>query len=380
MKTYKHLYPLITDFENLRLAFKHAARGKRSHPDVAAFEYDLERNLCDLRAELLSHTYTPGAYYHFHIHDPKPRLISAAPFRDRVAHHALCQVIQPLFERRFVHDSYANRKGKGTHAALDRAQEFARRYPYVLKCDLEHFFPTIDHAVLQAQLARVIADGETLWLCRQILDSGAGIHDDIAPHYFFGDDLFAAARPRGLPIGNLTSQFWANVYLNPLDQFIKRELRCAAYERYVDDFLLFGDDKPTLHRWKQAVVEYAATLRVTLHERESVVFPVSAGIPFLGWRVYPDHRLLKRRNGVAFQRRYARLRDDLVAGRITREHLDASVQGWVAHVTHGDTWGLRRSLLCGVTLPRPGPDRRAQAADVPGSHRLLEMLWANPLW
>ena len=150
-------------------------------------------------------------------------------------HHALCNIIQPLFERRFIFDSYANRKGKGTHAALDRAQEFARRYPYVLKCDVEHFFPTIDHALLKAQLARLITDRETLWLAGQILDSGADIHQDIAPHLFPGDDLFAVVRPRGLPIGNLTSQFWANVYLNPLDHFIKRELKCPAYVRYVDD-------------------------------------------------------------------------------------------------------------------------------------------------
>ena len=377
MKTYKHLYSLITDFENLRLAFKAAARGKRRHPDVAAFEYDLERNLLSLQADLRAQTYAPGAYHHFHIYDPKPRLISAAPFRDRVMHHALCQAIEPLFERRFIYDSYANRKGKGTHAALDRAQEFARQYPYVLKCDLVHFFPTIDIAILHDQLAHVIADEATLWLCDQILQSGAGIHaEEVAPHLFPGDDLFAAARPRGLPIGNLTSQFWANVYLNPLDQFIKRELKCAAYERYVDDSLLFAEDKPTLHRWRKDVIEYAASLRLTLHERESVVFPVATGIPFLGWRVYPDHRRLKRRNGVAFQRRYARLREELAEGRVTQERVDASVQGWIAHVAHGDTWGLRRSLVSGVALPRPSapvpPDGREA--------RLREMLRVNPLW
>jgi RNA-directed DNA polymerase len=187
MKTHKNLYPRITEFENLRLAFKHAARGKRSHPDVAAFEYDLEKNLLELQVELEAQTYAPGTYYNFRIYDPKPRLISAAPFRDRVAHHALCQIIEPLFERRFIYDSYANRKGKGTHAALDRAQQFARQYPYVLQCDLEHFFPGMDHAILRAQLARVIACPRTLWLADEILESGADIHDgDYAPRYFPG--------------------------------------------------------------------------------------------------------------------------------------------------------------------------------------------------
>ena len=351
MKTYKHLYPKICDFENLRQAFKNAARGKRRRPDVAGFEYHLEANLLALQEELLSQTYLPGSYYNFSIHDPKPRLISAAPFRDRVVHHALCQVIEPLFERRFINDSYACRLGKGTHAALDRAQEFTRRYPYVLKCDIEHFFPIMDHAILFSQFQRVLTDKSTLWLCRQILDSGAGIHrQDHPPCFFPGDDLFAALRPRGLPIGNLTSQFWANVYLHPLDHFIKRDLKCGGYVRYVDDFLLFAADKTTLHGWKQDVIAFCAGLRLRLHERQAAVSPVMTGIPFLGWRIYPDHRRLKRRNGVAFQRRFARLRADYTAGRITRDKLDASIQGWIAHVVHGDTWGLRRSLLSKITI------------------------------
>jgi len=352
MKTYKHLYPQITSFVNLFQAFKMAARGKRSHPDVADFEYDLEENLLTLQAELQAQTYAPGPYYNFCIVDPKPRLISAAPFCDRVVHHALCQVIEPMFERRFIYDSYACRVGKGTHAALNRAQEFSRRYPYVLKCDLEHFFPRLDHAILQAQLEGVIADKPTRWLCKQIQDSGASVHSPETTSVFFaGDDLFAALRPKGLPIGNLTSQFWANVYLNPLDHFIKRELGCKAYLRYVDDFLLFAADKPTLHRLRQALIKYAASLRMRLHENQAAVFPVASGIPFLGWRVYPNYRRLKRHNGVAFQRRFARLRAAYVNSEISRKKLDASIQGWIAHVEHGNTWGLRRALLSGVIIP-----------------------------
>jgi retron-type reverse transcriptase len=355
MKTHKHLYPLITSFDNLFFAFKKAARGKRSRPDVAAFEFDLERNLFELQSELESQTYRPGAYRNFPIRDPKPRLISAAPFKDRVVHHALCNVIEPLFERRFIHDSYACRVGKGTHAALDRAQHFARRYPYVLKCDLEHFFPSMDHALLERQFERVIADPQVLWLAREILASGAGIHShDFTPRLFPGDTLFALDRPRGLPIGNLTSQFWANVYLNPLDHFIKRELKCPAYVRYVDDFLLFAPDKPSLQRWRAAVIEFARTLRLSLHENEAAVFPVSTGLPFLGWRLYPSHRRLKRRNGVAFQRRLRTLLRDFAEGRIGWPRLNDSVKGWIAHVAQGETWGLRRALLSGVVIPR-GP-------------------------
>ena len=350
MKTYKHLYPEIASFDNLYLAFKAARKGKRSRPDIAEFEFNLEENLLDLQRELQAETYQPGDYRNFQIFDPKPRLISAAPFRDRVVHHALCRVIEPLFDRRFIADTYACRKGKGTHAAIDRAQEFSARYRYVLKCDIEHFFPRMDHAVLYQQFTRVLADSQTLRLCKLILDSGCEIHKDIEPPYFAGDDLFTAIRPRGLPIGNLTSQFWANVYLNPLDHFVKRELKCPAYVRYVDDFLLFSDDKTDLHAWRLEVIRFLSSLRLTLHEKEAQVFPTSTGIPFLGWRVYPDHLRLKRRNGVAFQRRYTEMRRQYQRGAITRERMEAGLQGWIAHVQHGQTWGLRRSLLTRSTI------------------------------
>jgi len=214
MKTYKNLYPQICTFENLFLAYRAAARGKRGKAEVAAFERELEPNLFRLQEELLAQTYQPGPYTHFPIRDPKPRIISAAPFRDRVVHHALVRVIEPIFERRFIHDSYACRVGKGTHRALDRCQEFARRYRYVLQCDLVHFFPSIDLTILRDILAHPIADGRTLWLVDRIIESGSDVPNRYPPTYFPGDDLFAATRPRGLPIGNLTSQFWANCYLN----------------------------------------------------------------------------------------------------------------------------------------------------------------------
>ncbi len=314
--------------------------------NVADFEFDLERNLFDLQAELLDGSYRPGAYRSFYIRDPKRRLISAAPFRDRVVHHALCNVIGPLFERTFIGDSYANRVGKGTHAALDRCQSFARRYRYVLQCDIEQFFPSIDLTILREMLARKLADDATMALVDRILEGGAPVlTGEYAMHWFPGDDLFAVNRPRGLPIGNLTSQFWANVYLNALDQYVKRELRCAAYLRYVDDFLLFSNSKRELWAWKDAVRAKLANLRLTLHERESTVYPVTNGIPFLGFRVYPTHRRLKRRNGVLFARRYRRMRRAVACGELRLADVRTRVRGWIAHAAHGNTWRLRRALL-----------------------------------
>jgi RNA-directed DNA polymerase len=339
------MYDQLCSWDNLLLAYRRASTGKRGHPNVAAFEYRLEDNLLELQAELQSFTYCPGPYTNFFIHEPKRRLISAAPFRDRVVHHALCNLIEPVFERSFIFDSYANRVGKGTHRALDRAQQFARRYPYVLACDLRQFFPSIDHAILREQLSRKIADAAVLWLIDRILASGAGVLNEAYDLiYFPGDDLFAANRPRGLPIGNLTSQFWANVYLNSFDHFVKRELRCGGYVRYVDDFLLFAEDKALLWQWKIAVQNRLADLRLTIHA-VSCPRPVTEGISFLGFVIYPQQRRLKRRKGLHYRRKLRGLREAYALNQIGLNQITASVQGWVNHVRYANTVGLRAAIL-----------------------------------
>jgi len=340
------LYAQLTSFENLYQAYLAARKGKRDRAEVAAFTYNLEAELFALQDGLRALTYTPGAYHSFVVHEPKRRLISAAQFRDRVVHHALVRVIEPLFERRFIFDSYANRIGKGTYAALDRFTYFARRFRYVLPCDVREFFPSVDHVVLREQLARVIHDDSTLWLCDRILASGAGVlAGEYTPVCFPGDDLFALSRPRGLPIGNLTSQFWANVYLDPLDQFIKRQLRCKGYLRYVDDLALFSDDKRELAAWRDPVIERLVPLRLTLHEEQAHARPVSEGIPFLGFLVLPDHRRLNSRRGHYARRRLRQLAVEARSGHIPFARLSASVLGWVAHAAHGDTYRLRGFVL-----------------------------------
>lgn len=351
MKTYRQLYPQVWDFENLYLAYREARQGKRGKESVAAFERQQEAELLGLQDELRTKTYLPGRYHTFYIHEPKRRLISAAPFRDRVVHHALCQVIEPIWERRFIHDSYANRFRKGTHRALDRAQEFARRYPYVLQCDIRQFFPSIDLAILRAEMARLIADPDLLWLCDQILASGRQVlPEEYRMTWFPGDDLLAALRPRGLPIGNLTSQFWANVYLNPLDHFIKRELGCPAYLRYVDDFLLFAAQKSDLAAWREIIIAKLSSLRLALHENRAQVFPTATGIPFLGFRIYPDYRRVKRRNGINFRRRLRRLVQEAQNQPDAWPALQACILGWVNHVRYANSWGLRRAILGEVRL------------------------------
>ncbi len=354
MKTYKKLFPHICDFENLYQSFLNARRGKRRRPNVAAFEHNLEENLINLRQQLWQETYRPGRYTHFTLYENKPRRISAAPFRDRVVHHALVRVIEPIWERRFITDSYACRVGKGTHAALDRVTQFARQYPYVLQCDVVQFFPSIDHAVLERLLARRIADKRTMQLCHSIIASGIDIHKEAYQMQWFpNDNLLAASRPRGLPIGNQTSQFWANVYLHELDKFVKHQLRCPAYLRYVDDLLLFAPDKPTLHRWRGEISSFLQSLRLIIHPGKSRVYPVKTGIPFLGFIVYPTHRRLRRSSGIAFARRYRRKIDAYAVGALPLDRLHCSIHGWLGHVRHGNTYGLRRAILSSQIIPPP---------------------------
>lgn len=349
MKTYKNLYQQVYDFSNIVQAWQKARQGKRYTPTVATFAQNLDVELLALEQELQDETYQPGGYRSFTVHEPKRRKISAAPFRDRVVHHALCQVIVPIYERKFISDSYANRVGKGTHKALDRCTYFMRRYPYVLQCDIQQFFPAIDHTILKQLLAKPIKDAPLLKLCDKIIDSGQGIlADEYTMRYFAGDDLFAMERPRGLPIGNLTSQFWANVYLHELDLFVKQHLRCRAYVRYVDDFLLFAPDKPTLNQWRESIITFLQTLRLTIHQRRAHVRPVSTGITFLGFIVYPDHRLLKRSKGIRYRRHLKSLYRHYLAGDITAEQARASVMAWLGHVQHGDTWQLRRKMFAEV--------------------------------
>ncbi len=343
------LFERFCSFENLYEAYRKARKGKRGKASVAEFEYSQEEELIKLADELSSGAWKPGGYANFYIHEPKKRLISAAPFRDRVVHHALCNILEPDWERRFIFDTYANRKYKGTHRAILRASEFSKKFKYVLQCDIEQFFPSIDHAILRGKIAAYLDDKDLINVADLILQSGMVAQtEQYEMKWFAGDDLFSFSRPRGLPIGNLTSQFWGNVFLCFFDHFVKRELRVEGYLRYVDDFLLFSNDKQELNEWKEKILQHMSKLRLTLHEPQ--VFPVNTGIPFLGFRIYPTHRRLKKRRGIAFQRRFRHLYRQWVGCEIARPRLDDSARSWSAHASWGDTYGLRRSVLSRYVL------------------------------
>jgi retron-type reverse transcriptase len=243
MKRYGNLWTQVTSFENLLNATQQAQRGKRHRDNVLEFNFHLEDNLFALQSQLQNFSYCPGTYRTFEIFSPKPRIIAAAPYIDRVVHHALCNIIGPLFESSFIRDTYANRVGYGTHKALRRFIHFAHSHRYILQCDIQKYFPSIDHQVLKAKLRRKLKCHPTLWLIDTIIDNGiialppgqhsAGISTD-------------PERSKGLPIGNLTSQFFANIYLSGFDHYVQQQLKAPAYLRYVDDFALFSNDQSLL--------------------------------------------------------------------------------------------------------------------------------------
>jgi len=338
------LWPELTSLQNPFDAAGRAAEGKKSRPDVAAYRANLEPELFRLHRQLIEGAYRPGPYHTFRTVDPKPRLISAAPFRDRVVHHALTNIVEPVFERRFIPYSFACRAGFGTHKALAHARRACARYSCVLKLDVQKYFPSIDHQILEDLLARAIHCPDTLRLIHLIIASSNP--QETVLHYFPGDTLFTPHERRsGLPLGNQTSQFFANVYLNPMDHMIVRNLRPGSYVRYVDDFLLFSDSSEQLHEMHRQIGEFLCRFRLTLHPGKSRVHRCRDGFPFLGFRLFPTHARLARANVVRFRRRLRRLHADYHAGLIGKETVNQSVQAWIGHAMHGDTWRLREQIF-----------------------------------
>ena len=335
MKRHGDLFGRVVDFANLHHAFRLAAKGKRGQPEVIRFRYDLEHNLLDLRRRLLAGDYEFGPYRSFQVLDPKPRRIVAAPFPDRVVHHAMCSVLAPVFVPTFIRDSYACIPGRGTHAAVLRLQHFARRPAsvFVLQCDIRKYFQTIDRAVLEGLVRRKIKDRRLLALVDRVIDS-APVDPDFGPG-------------KGLPIGNLTSQLLANVYLDPLDHFVKETPRRRCYVRYVDDFAVLGETRDELAEVRGAIAGFLADrLALGLHPNKSHVFPCRRGITFLGYRVWPHRRRVKTITMVRMRRRERAARRAYWEGRIDLETYWQTATSLLGYTKWGDGSGaLKEQLL-----------------------------------
>jgi len=323
MKTYKNLFQQLCSRENLLLAFTKAQKRKSFKPYVIKFRENLEDNLNLLQEELLSDQYRPRALKTFIVREPKTRKISKSDFRDRIIHHAICNILEPIFDKLFIYDSFANRKGKGSLNAIRRFDKFKlkasrnnTRNCYALKADIKHYFEEVNHDILIDILRKKINDERVISLISRILKN----HSEAI----------------GMPLGNMTSQFFANVYLNELDQFVKHQLKAKYYIRYVDDFVILHSNKSALENYKQSISLFLRDrLQLEIHPGKSKILSLDQGISFLGFRNFPYHRLLRKANILNMNRKIKQ--EDY-------DSLSEYLEGWTAYAKYADTYNLRNRI------------------------------------
>jgi len=349
MKTYKNLWARLTSFENLQQAYEHARRGKTGNPNVRAFAEHAVFNLALLRYELRTKKYRPQPLTRFVLRDPKTRVIYKSQFGDRVVHHALVNILQPIYEPRFIVDSYASRKGKGTLAALQRCDSFLRRATkngrtipaarnkndvvgFALKCDVRHYFETVDRDILLSILRKRVKDEEVLWLAKVILE-----------HY-------PTEQPgKGMPLGNWTSQFFANVYLNELDHFVKQVLKAKHYLRYVDDFVILHEDRALLEEHLISIGAFLGGLKLDLHPTKCKIIPLRRGVDFLGFKHFYHYRAVRVRNKRKILLKLQKLLRNYEQRVDDHTRVTDTLQGWNAYAMQGNTYYLRQQLTAWTT-------------------------------
>jgi retron-type reverse transcriptase len=329
MRRATNLWSPIISFANLLAAARTASLGKRATASVARFLERLEPEAVRLQFELATGVWRPSRGHHFTILDPKPRVITVVPFRDQVVQHALIRHLEPVFERRMIFDSYACRRGKGTHAALRRARGFVRRHRHFLKLDVRSFFASVRHDVVMETLVRVLKDRRVLALCECILSG---------PPEEPSDGV-------GLPLGSLTSQWFANMVLDRLDHHVKEVLRVHAYVRYMDDLVLAADGKAELHDAHASIGAFLRDrLSLALKDEVTMLAPVTEGLPFLGWRIFRGTVRLRPENLRRYFWRLRFARWQFETGRRTGESYRRSAASVFELLRQGNTLNLRRSF------------------------------------
>lgn len=326
MKRAENLIDRIADPANIRFAAWKAAKGKRHSEEVSGWFAQMNHHVVLLRSQILAGEVVVGDYRYFKVYEPKERQICASAFREQVLHHALMNICHDHFERVQIFDSYASRKGKGTYAALDRAKRHCTRYPWFLKLDVRQFFGTIHHDVLKFQLKCLFKDPRLLLIFGSIIDSFEPL-----PH-------------RGLPIGNLSSQYFANHFLCGLDHFIKEKLRVAAYVRYMDDLVLWHTDKAALHTAFVAIKAYIQDeLKATL--KPELLNRTTHGLPFLGYHVFPHHVRLLQQSKQRFIKKMTLVDSNYHTGHWSEPKCQRHAASLLAFAQHADTNMLRKNLL-----------------------------------
>ena len=326
MKRENDLIPLIADPENLRLAFWNARKSKDGKMEVADFRKTLDKNLLLLRNELLSGNMQVGNYHYFTIYDPKERKICAALFRERVLHHAIMNVCHANFEKYQISDSYASRMGKGTYAAIERAAGFQKKYKWFLKLDVRKYFDSIDHEVLKSMIRKRFKDPALLHVFFQIIDS------------------YQIIVGKGLPIGNLTSQYFANHYLAFADHHIKEKLHAQAYVRYMDDMVIWADDKNSLLNMGIEFQKFIES-ELSLTLKPFCLNSTDKGLPFLGYVLFPTAVLLNNRSRKRFKTKMKQYTYKLNNEEWSQIEYQAHVLPLIAFVKHANTFSLRTKYV-----------------------------------
>jgi len=327
MKRHNNLYNKVTSFENLLIASKKALKGTTSKKESLKYFFHLEPNILKLQQKLENLSYIPGKYKYFRIYEPKEREIAVAPFIDRVVHHAIINVLEPIYEKIFIYDSYATRKEKGTHKAIFRAQNYIRKNKWYFKTDIKKYFDNINHNILINIIKRKIKDKKLILLMEKIVRNG-GINGI------------------GLPIGNLTSQFLANVYLDKLDHYIKEELQIKYYIRYMDDFVIFDNNKGNLKTIRSKVDYFInKELNLQLKEKATFINRQLNGLSFLGKRVFPNTIRIKNDNLKRSLKKIEQNENNYEKGRIDITKLYNSTNSIIGYIKNFNTMNLRNSII-----------------------------------
>lgn len=326
------LVEAMADYANVQKAYNKARKCKRYRKDVLIFTKDKEENLETVRNDILGLSYEPSEYRYFKVYEPKERQIMALPFYDRVVQHAINNVLEPIFNQRFIFHSYACRKTKGMHAASDKLQawlyEWQKFHPeqplYAIKADIHHYFQSINHEILKAEIRKVIKDAGALVLIDRIIDHNGQMPDGV-----------------GIPVGNLTSQLFANIYLNKLDQYIKHTLGAKDYMRYMDDFIILSPDKEQLRHWLADIERFLRDeLKLELNPKTTIL-SVKNGIDFVGYK----HRATHRKVRPDSVKRIKKTIKKYESGKITKEQLQKSIASWTGHAGHADSYNLQKKII-----------------------------------
>lgn len=339
MRVYKNLFQQIVSSENLFASWDEFRINKRHKKDVQAFEFKLEQNIFQLHRDLVAKQYRHQTYTGFYIRDPKVRHIHKASVRDRIVHHAVFRILNPIFDRTFIPTSFSCRIDKGVHKGVLMLERMIRaesknftRPCFVLKCDVQKFFDSIDHQILLSILRKKIVDPDTLWLLGEIVGS-------------FSTKQANLFDRQGLPIGNLTSQLFANIYMNEFDQFVKNELRLKRYARYTDDFAIISTDKQQLEKLLDPIQVFLKDrLKIGLHPKKIAIRACHQGIDFLGYVALPYHRLMRPKTRKRIFRKLKARISQYRSGLIGELTLSQSLQSYLGVLSHANTHRLSQDL------------------------------------